>query len=265
MGLRREHSRPSALIALLCAVAVALGVTATAQASTSAVAGPTAAAPLVSAKVVQCQRGPTAADRVATFRAGMRRTAGSRRLSVRFNLQESVGGARYRFVKAPGLGVWRNSRAGVGAFAFRQRVRSLADGSAYRVVVHYRWQNARGTVLKTAKRRSRSCRQTGPLPNLRVQRIGGRPVEGSPDRTRYALSVINVGIAASPAAGLELTVDGSTAGRSVVPALAAGQITRVFIQGPKCLSGVGAEVDPDALVREANEVDNDRSAACPAS
>lgn len=256
-----EHSHPSALIALLCALA--LCPTATAQAAGPTVARPTAAGPLTSVKVVRCRRGAAAADRVATFRAGMRQIARSRRLSVRFNLQESVGGARYRNVTAPGLGVWRRSRSGVGAFAYRQKVKALAEGSAYRVVVHYRWQNARGTVLKTTKRRSRACRQTGALPNLRVQRIGGKPLEGASDRTRYVINVINAGNAPSPAAGLELTVNGTTAGRSAVPALAVGQITRVFIAGPNCSRGVGAEVDPDARIREANEVDNDLSAACP--
>lgn len=268
MGTDSEHSYRAAalaLIALFCAPALGLAGAAKAAAPAPApAAAPKAPAPLTAVKVTQCRRGPTAAERVVTFRAGMQRISRSTRLSVRFKLQESVGGARYRYVKAPGLGMWRNSRAGVGAFAYRQKVKALADGSSYRVVVNYRWQGARGAVLKTAKRRSRACHQNGPLPNLRVQRIGGKPVAGSPGRTRYAVTVFNAGTAASPAAGVELAVDGTAAGRSTVPALAVGQITRVFIEGPKCSSGVGAQVDPEGLVREASEVDNGRSAACPA-
>jgi hypothetical protein len=131
--------------------------------------------------------------------------------------------------------------------------------------VAYRWQNASGATIKTLQRRSRACRQSGPLPNLRVQRIGGKPVDGSPGMTRYAIYVINSGMAASPASAVVLSVDGTMAGRVVVPALAPGQITRVFLEGPACTGSVSAEVDPDALVRETNEVDNDRLAPCPVS
>jgi hypothetical protein len=225
----------------------------------------TAAAPLTSVKVVQCQRGATPAERVATFRAGMRRVPAATKLAMRFTLQESVGGARYKPIVAPGLGVWRKSRLGVGAFAYRQKVRALADGSAYRVFVDYRWQDATGAVLKRAKRRSHSCRQTGPLPNLKVQRIGGKAVDGAPNKTRYAVTVINNGTAPAPASAVELTVNGIAAGRQVMAPLAVGQISRVFIEGPKCTDDVAAEVDPDALVREADEVDNDRTTACPVS
>ncbi len=259
MGIRGNSSRVAGLAAL-CA-----GLALSAPGSATAAPAPASAASLTTVKVIQCQRGAAASERVATFRAGMRRVPGASRLAVRFRLQESVAGGAYRFVKAPGLGVWRNSRPGVGAFAYRQKVRALAQGSSYRVWVHYRWENAQGAVLKTAKRRSRACHQTDPLPNLRVQRIGGKAVVGAPNRTTYVVTVINAGAASSPAAALALTVDGTTTVRAAVPALVAGQITRVLLEGPKCSSGVSAEVDPDAMVQEASEVDNDRSAACPAT
>jgi hypothetical protein len=259
MGFVGTSSR-AAVLAALCAC-FALSVPAAAGAS----APPASASSLATVKVIGCQRGADASQRVATFRAGMRRIPGASRLSVRFKLQESVAGGAYRFVKAPGIGVWRNSRPGVVAFAYRQKVRALAQGSAYRVWVSYRWQNAEHEVLKRTKRRSRACRQTDPLPNLRIQRIGGKAVLGAPDRTSYAVTVINSGTASSPAAALALTVDGSKTVRATVGALAPGQITRVLLEGPKCSSGVSAEVDPDALVQEASEVDNDRSAPCPAT
>ena len=257
MGHRPDKRWRAALGALLCLLALT-------PIASAATAG-SSAAPLTTVKVVQCQRGPTAAERVATFRAGMRRTPGATKLSVRFSLQASVGGARYTPIQAPGLGVWRKSRTGVGAFAYRQKVRALADGSAYRVIVDYRWQDSTGAVLKRVKRRSHACRQTGPLPNLKVQRIGGKPVDGAPDRTLYAVTVINNGTAPAPNSAIELTVNGIAAGRKVVPPLIVGQITRVFLEGPKCTDGVAAEADPDAVIQEANEIDNDRAAACPAS
>ena len=223
-----------------------------------------AAAPVTSAKVVQCSRGQTADQRQATFRAGMAKLGGTSRMSVRFTLEESVAGGRYAAVSAPGLGVWRTSRTGVRAFAYRQRVKALAEGSAYRVKVQYRWHRRDGSVLKTAQRRSKSCRQTDPLPNLRVLRIGGRTADANPDRVRYAVSVSNRGAAPAPASRVLLWVDGAVAGRVAVPPLAPGQVTRVFVTGPRCATGVGAQADTDRVVAESDETDNVRSAACPA-
>jgi hypothetical protein len=186
-------------------------------------------------------------------------------MSLRFRLQESVAGGRYRGVSAPGLGVWRKSRPYVGVFAYRQRVRALAPGSAYRVVVAYRWHDATGQVIESKHRRSKPCRQTGPLPNLRLQRIGGKPVLGSPGRTTYSINVINSGVVPAPASEVRLAVNGSDVGTAMVPALMPKQITHVFVEGPTCTSGVSAEADSGDVVRETSEVDNERAAACPAS
>ena len=146
---------------------------------------PHGAAPLTTATVTQCNRGQAAEERLATFRARLVKVRGTSRMSVKLTLEESVAGARYRTISAPGLGVWRKSRRGVRAFAYRQRVKALAEGSAYRVKVQYRWHRGDGSVLKTSQRRSRACRQTDPLPNLRVQRIGGRAAD-APGRSGTA-------------------------------------------------------------------------------
>ena len=110
---------------------------------------------LTSAKVVECTRGPTADQRQATFRAGMVKVA--RHVADVGALHARGERGRRRATgpcTAPGLGVWRTSRTGVRAFAYRQRVKALAEGSAYRVKVQYRWHGRDGSVLKTAQRRS---------------------------------------------------------------------------------------------------------------
>jgi len=255
--MRRSVRNLAIPAATAAALAAAVFGTVAGQAAT-----PRAAATLTSAKVVECNRGATADERLATFRAAMAKVKGTRRMSVRLTLEESVAGGRYRTVAAPGLGVWRKSRKGVRAFAYRQRVKALAEGSAYRVKVQYRWHGRKGAVLKTSQRRSRSCRQTDPLPNLRVQRIGGRAA-GAPGRVRYGISVTNRGAAPAPASRVLLWVDGAVAGRAAVPPLASGQVTRVFVTGPRCGMGVGAQADTDRAVRESDETDNVRSAGCP--
>ena len=54
----------------------------------------------------------------------------------------ALSGGQLRHGACPGLGVWRKSRVGVAGFAYRQRVVDLAQGSAYRAVVHYRWYSS---------------------------------------------------------------------------------------------------------------------------
>lgn len=250
----RHLAIPAATAAALAAAVFPAGA---GQAAT-----PRAAASLTSAKVVECNRGATAEERLATFRAGMVKVKGTTRMSVRLTLEESVAGGRYQAISAPGLGVWRKSRKRVRAFAYRQRVKALAEGSAYRVKVQYRWHGRNGDVLKTSQRRSRSCRQTDPLPNLRVQRIGGRAAD-APGKVRYGISVSNRGAVPAPASRVLLWVDGVVAGRAAVPPLASGEVTRVFVVGPKCGTGVGAQADTDRIVRESDETDNVRSAGCP--
>ena len=117
-------------------------------------------------------------------------------------------------------------------------------------------------MLKTSQRRSKACRQTDPLPNLRVQRIGGRDAD-APGNVRYGISVINRGAAPAPASRALLWVDGVVAGRVAVPPLAAGQVTRVFLTGPRCGTGVGAQADTAMAVRESDETDNVRATGCP--
>lgn len=216
--------------------------------------------PLASAKVVQCVNGAVPATRFAIFRAAARKVAHTDRMWIRFKLQERTGGGRFRTVEAPGLGVWRKSRSGVKRYAIRQRVLALEEGGSYRVAVQFRWYDSEGERLHSARRFSKTCKQPGLLPNLRVTRIGGRKVNGT---FRYAVDVSNRGLGASSPTSLALRVDGDTVDTPALGALAAGQTRRVFVNGPTCTGSVRAVADPSDAVRETNELDNARTAACP--
>lgn len=249
-------------ISAAVAAAFAGGATASSQGPGEAVAG--GRPPLASARVAECLRGPAPESRLAVFRGTMRRVPGTDRMAMRFKLQERVGEGRYRTVKAPGLGVWHKSRPGVRRFAYRQRVLALAEGSAYRTIVSFRWYDAGEGVLRRARRRSPACRQPGLLANLRVLRItGGRPIIGFPGAYRYAVHVVNRGRVPAQDFDVDFAVDGETAGMHEVNALAPGESRRLLFSGPACGRTVTAVADRADTVREVSEADNSLTSSCP--
>lgn len=214
--------------------------------------------------VVECSQGTQPAHRHAAFRAAMRRMAHAERMWLRFALQERVGDGRFRTVKAPGLGTWHRSNPGVRRFSHRQRVLELAEGSAYRAVVSFRWYDGDGELIHRARRRSKPCRQPGPLANLSVLRIGGGELPaGAPGSSTYDVHVINRGRATAPRFGLSLAVDDGMADVQSVAPLAPGEVRQVLFTGAACQGWLTARADPDDAVREASEKDNVLTAPCP--
>lgn len=219
---------------------------------------------LASARVAECGRGPAAIDRLAVFRGAMQSLPGAERMWMRFKLQERVGEGKFRTVKAPGLGVWRKSRPGVSRFAYRQRVLALAEGSAYRTVLAFRWYDGGGQIIRRATRRSRACLQPGPLANLRIMRIGGgAPLAGMPGTYRYQVNLVNNGQVQAERFGVSLTVDGGTVDTQAVSYLPPGESRRLFFSGRACRGTVTVVADPDDTVRENLEKDNSLTKRCP--
>jgi hypothetical protein len=210
----------------------------------------------VKVKLVEC----SLAEHAAAFRSRMNRLPGSERMGMRFTLQERTG-AGFEAVEAPGLDRWRRSKAGVGAFSYRQGVRNLALNAAYRMRVDFRWWSASGRAVRRARRLSPVCRQYAALPNLRARVLGaaGTKVAGV---VRYAVRLRNAGSAAATEAALRLTVDGNVVDTRTVPALAPGEQRTLTFRGPDCGQSVEARADPDALIVETSEVDNAQLVAC---
>jgi hypothetical protein len=232
-----------------------------ADAGTMAVAG---ARPAALVRVVECSRGPEALDRHATFRAAMRRVRHTERMWMRFTLQERVGDGRFRTVRAPGLGSWHKSQPGVRRFSHRQRVLELAEGSAYRTVVGFRWYDGDGELIRRIRRRSKPCDQPGLLPNLGVLRVsGGQPLAGAPGSATYTVRIVNRGRATAPRHGVRLAVDGHNVDTQIVAALAPGEVRQLVFAGPTCTRSVTARADPEDAVREVSERDNVLTAPCP--
>ena len=243
-------SRHASFTAVALAVlALALGdVPAGGHAATAAANG--------SAELVECKRGKQAKDRLAVFRGEMRQVADDLRMQMRFQLAEKVGKGPWTALSAPGIGVWREARAGIKLFAYRQRVVALRKGSSYRASVEFRWLAADGSVTHRERARSRACRQPGKLPNLKI----AGPIAAKPgpteDTLRYAVRVGNSGLVTANRVELELLVDGAEVDTKVVGRLAPGARRTVHFVGPACSGQVTAQIDPGDLTPEITERDN---------
>jgi hypothetical protein len=229
-------------------------VAALAAAATTAAAGDSRIP--ASVKVKDC----SIEEASALFVARMHQVTGSDHMWLRFKLLEK-GDTGFHPLKAPGLGRWRKSKPGVGAFAYRQAVRGLESGSLYRAEVDFRWYDASGNVVLTAKRRSPACRQFDVLPNLTATPVGTKALRQQ-GVVRYRVLVTNEGIAPATGVPVRLTVDGDVVDTVIVPALVPAERRVLTIQGPACTHSVKAEADPDGVIVESSEADNAHEVPC---
>jgi uncharacterized repeat protein (TIGR01451 family) len=199
-------------------------------------------------------------DASALFVARMRRAAESQQMWLRFKLLEK-GEAGFRALKAPGLGRWRKSKPGVGTFAYRQAVRGLEAGSLYRAEVDFRWYDAEGSLIQTARRRSPACRQFDVLPNLTATPVSSKAVDQQ-GVVRYRVLVTNEGIAPATGVPVRLTVDGDVVDTVTVAELQPAERRVLTIPGPACTRAVKAEADPDGVIVESSEADNAHELPC---
>ena len=195
----------------------------------------------------------------------MRAVPGTDRLAVRFMLQtRGPGELSWRNVTAPGLDTWLSSDHGVGRYGYLKTVRNLSAPASYRTVVRFRWLDAEGEVIRSAKRRSPSCRQADLRADLRPRRVEEHPAVDPGDR-RYVVSVKNTGRTLAPPASVSLRAGDHLLPPGTMPSVLPGATRRIAFTAPACASGDELVVTADAtgLVDEADEEDNVLVVPCP--
>jgi hypothetical protein len=196
------------------------------------------------------------------YKAHMRAVPGTARMGLRIRLFEKYDDGSFERVSAPGLDVWRKSRAGATKFRYRQRVRGLHQGAVYRAVVHYRWFGSDGTAFLKARRRSHVCSQEDALPNLQVASVETGPGEVE-NTAEYRATIVNRGDAIAQNIGALLRVDGEVVDESeVIDALLPGEETTVTFHGPVCQEKMRVVVDPKDAIAESHEQDNVHGLSC---
>ncbi len=270
------HMRsPARFHAVAVLAALLLAAFAAAPAPAALVARPAPAADAAAARLLACRHSPSIDQRVAVVSAWMKPLPGAQRLTLKLDLfqRQHVVGARWtQRTDVPGLGAWTapsdallGTRSG-DVFKYRQAVGRLVLGYAYRFRVSFRWLDAAGGIVRETTLTTRACRQPGPdlVPTaVRTESSAGGAV-------RYLVTVRNAGRAPLARALLAATYPGETtpgAHRQRVGRLAPGASVVIAFAGTPCAAGEAPAAfvaDPDGLVEETDEANNQLLATCPA-
>ena len=220
-------------------------------------AAPASAQPAAAARLVSCD--PVA--RTVAFEGAMRGIPGAARLQMRFTLLVRDDG--WEHVPAPTFDEWTSAAPGRAGYVYAKQVEDLVPG-AYRVLVRFRWRGADGAVLRSARRRSKTCVVPDERANLTPAKIRQAPGPEA-GTTRYTVVVRNRGRTAAGPFAVGLSVDGVPLADRRVEGLAAKDRVSVVFVGPACDHDddiLVASADPDGLIEEAAEADDTLSVAC---
>jgi hypothetical protein len=220
-----------------------------------------AARPPAKASLLTCERGDEPAG---TFEGEMHTVPSANRMQMRFKLQvRTPERDRWTGITAPGFGSWVTSAAGTGRYVYTKRVEGMVGPGSYRVQIRFRWLDAAGDIVATARSYSRRCRQPDPRANLVVEDIGVEQA-ADPARRSYVILVRNTGRSDAEPSSLSLRVGFEALPAAAVAALAPGEYTLVTFDGPACAPGdsLVALADADELVDERSERDNRLKTLC---
>jgi len=218
---------------------------------------------LAVARVTECATALAAPERHMVTEGRMRTQPRAARLAMRFDLEvRTPGRPRFVALKAPGLGVWNVTRA-ARQYVYAKRVENLAAPAAYRMVVRFRWYDARGRRIASARRVSAVCEQPDLRPDLMPLRVD---VLAAADAARsYVVPVRNTGATAAGPFAVLLTVAGRELPAQTVPGLAPGERVSLTWTAPACAPGstIAVEVDAEGAVDESDEADDALVRGCP--
>jgi hypothetical protein len=216
-------------------------------------------------RLLSCESAVDPVAREATFEGRMRVRKGARKMQMRFTLQtRAPGELNWSKLAASGFGKWLSSDPGVGRYVYTKHLVELAAPASYRTLVRFRWLDADGERIASAKATSPICRQADLRPNLRPLGVEAR-AGADAQHARYLVPVVNRGRSLAGPFDVVVSVDGTTLTPAQAPELAPGERALVEVQGPPCETGqiLTVDVDPTGAVDERVEPDNQLSVPCP--
>ena len=153
-----------------------------------------AAADAASVKTVDCMPALDGAARGATFEAKMKAVKGTERRCRSASRSRSATTARrsWRRVSRRRLRHVAQLAGRCPPLHLRRTIQNLAAPAVYRTTVRFRWLDAEGDTLRTARDTSSWCRQPDLRPDLEVTAVDVLPGPRA-DRRRYTVTVRNDG------------------------------------------------------------------------
>jgi hypothetical protein len=121
--------------------------------------------PLAAATLERCNTAAEQSERSVTLVGEMSAIPDTARMVIRIELQERLPEeALFHTVRAPELGLWRESDAGVKSFKYLNKVVNLSAPAVYRAAVRFRWLDTKGRPIKRLERHTTSCVQPALAP-----------------------------------------------------------------------------------------------------
>jgi hypothetical protein len=216
------------------------------------------ASPYAKAAVMSCDR----EEREAVFEGRVTSYRGSAKMQLRFTLQALTPDRRaWRTIGAEGFGTWITAPAGLRKYTYDKTVQNLLAPASYRSIVHFRWRDGRGRLVRSERVVSAACKQTDSRADLVVRSVR-LDAEG-----RYVAVVVNRGREATGIFEVELVSGGVSLGNASVPGLQPKATDTVRIPSSAtapCVAGeqVEAVADAGSEVDEADEENNSLAMTC---
>ncbi|HEX4010596.1 MAG TPA: hypothetical protein VHX62_11330 [Solirubrobacteraceae bacterium] len=259
---------------LTLVLAVSVAVTGVAAGSRPGVAA-AAAPPRAQLTQYLCQRALDPPARSISIQAVMRPLTGTRKLAIKFDLLERTPSATAAAaVRATGLSAWVTptdptlGQLPGDVWRLNKPVINLDAPATYQFRVTFRWTGARGKVIGTAVKYTRSCRQKELRPDLTVTAIDVGPVTGHPDEDLYTATIADQGATgAGPFEVLFAPGDTSAPMTRIVTWLPADTSRQLSFEGPLCDAANPPTITADATdeVDDYDRANNTLVATCPAT
>jgi hypothetical protein len=214
-----------------------------------------AASPHARATVVSCDR----EARQATFEGRVMSYRRAAKMQLRFTLQASTPDEPdWRRVDAAGFGLWITAPGGLAKYTYDKTVQDLLAPASYRVVLNFRWRDARGRLVRSERVVTPICKQPDSRADLVVRDV--RAEAGG----QYLAVIFNRGRVAAGAFSVDFLGDGAPLGTATVAGLAPQAVVTVVIAGPPCAPGEQIEAVSDSLsqVDEADEENDSLGVSC---
>lgn len=219
----------------------------------------------LAAKVADCATGTDDSERAAAFTGSMS-ASGAKRMQMRFLLMQRSGAGPkgvWKKVAVPDWGSWEKADPGRSAFVFTKRIEALTAPAGYRVVITFRWLDAKNHVTKTTTRTSAICEVADPRPDLVLGGLDA--VAAGPGRAAYTVAVSNEGHSTAEPFAVTVTVGGVTSDPAILGPLDVGERGSGVVAAPRCSPGstITVTLDVANAVNESDEAANVVQRPCP--